>query len=375
LRIGIDATVIYGRYTGVARAVVGLIRGLAEVDDENDYVLYCGRDIPPIGELPANFRWRTRPMDVASRLRVVYWQQSRLDADAREDGVDVLHCPAYVAPMRGRTKTVLSVYDAHVFTHPEYCSWLNRMHYRQVMPHALGRAARIFCPSCATRDVLVQRLRVGESRIVVVPLGVERRFRRILKPDVLGQVRTALELPEHFVLFVGNLEPRKGVPRLLEAFIRARKSAGFPHKLVIAGKPGDSAKAVMHAVEAPHAREHVMALGYVSDACLPHLYNLAAAVICPAPFEGFGFTALEAMACGAPVLANGSGALPEVCGDAALYVQPRHVEPLAEAIRRMLSDEGLRHRLIAQGLTRAERFQWATTARVTLATYEEVFGG
>jgi len=104
LRIGIDATVIYGRYTGVARAVVGLIRGLAEVDDENDYVLYCGRDIPPIGELPANFRWRTRPMDVASRLRVVYWQQSRLDADAREDGVDVAPLPRLRGPYAGQNQ-------------------------------------------------------------------------------------------------------------------------------------------------------------------------------------------------------------------------------------------------------------------------------
>jgi len=371
VRIGIDATSLYGHQSGVGRAVRGLIAALAKLDDQNEYLLYCGRQEPVVGELRPNFLWRPQPFDVTSRLRVAWWQQRRLDAGARADGVDLLHCPAYAGPTKGTVPMLLSVYDAHVFTHPRLCSWWNRLHYRYVMPPAMRRASQIIAPSCATRDVLVERLGVREERITVAPLGVGEEFRYVPDEAVLEEVRVALELPQEFFLFVGNVEPRKGVPRLIDAFVQAKRQAKLPHKLVIAGKPGARARTVFDCIKAHDAQANVLCLGFESNECLPHLYNLATAVVCPAPWEGFGFPALEAMACGTPVIANNSGALPEICGDAALLVEPRKIAPLAKAIVRMAKDDDLRRSCFAKGLQQAAQFTWPTTAKIVLAAYEE----
>lgn len=375
MRVGIDATVLHGRYTGVARAVAGLILALAERDDDNDYYLYCGQEIPRLGDLPPSFRWRPMAFPASSRWRTARWQQNDLDPFAQRDRVELLHCPAYVGPTRGRVPLVLSIYDLHVFTHPQYCSWLNRWHYRRVIPSAARRAKAIIVPSDAVAQTVVRRLSVPDRKVHTVRLATESRFRHIQAADILDDVRTALDLPERFFLFVGNIEPRKGVPRMVEAFTRARQRNKLEHKLLLAGKPGVRYREVRKRVQALKAETHVRELGFVGDDVMPHLYNLATAVICPAPWEGFGLPALEAMACGTPVIASNSGALPEVCGDAALMVKADSVAELTEAIGKVAQDAELRYDLRRFGLTRAEQFSWRAHADQALAIYEEAVNG
>jgi glycosyltransferase involved in cell wall biosynthesis len=225
-------------------------------------------------------------------------------------------------------------------------------------------ATRVIAISAATRDDLLRHYRVPPERVRVVHHGVEARFRPT--PDPVALARYGL--PARYFLYLGTLQPRKNLERLLEAYAHL---PGEAPALVLAGARGWYYESIAAAIAALGLEECVYLPGYVADADVPALLTAATALVYPSLYEGFGLPALEAMACGTAVIAARTSSLPEVVGEAGLLVDPLSVEEIAAAMQRLLQDEALRAELGRQGQERAALFTWERCARETLAVLEE----
>jgi len=366
MRIAINALLLSGRYSGVEKAIYSLLRHVGE-GSADEFVALVGSDFDErtldgcrvgIERLPANNRSRF--------LRILYeevWLPRRL---AR---YDLFHAPGYVAPRRVPVPTVLTVYDLVALRHPGLARWSNGLHYRWRLPRSAPQARRVIVPSeCVARDV-AENLGVPRERVRVVPLGVEASFRPP-SLDARALARSRHHLARPFLLYVGNIEPKKNLPTLLRAFALLKRG-GLPHELVIAGKRGWKCRDVFRLPARLGIESDVRFLGYVAEEDLPGLYGSAEVFCFPSIVEGFGLPPLEAMACGAPVITSDAEALIETTGDAAEHVPALDAEALADAMRRVLTDAALRERLRAAGLARAAHFTCSRTAEATRAVYRE----
>ncbi|MCX6026985.1 MAG: glycosyltransferase family 1 protein [Chloroflexi bacterium] len=228
-------------------------------------------------------------------------------------------------------------------------------------------------PSESTRDDLQRITHVPESRVHMVPYGVSPSFRPVHAPHLRRAVAERYGLPSEFLLYVGNLEPRKNLPRLLEAYARLPGRQVVP-PLVLAGTRGWKDAPLRETMERLNLGRRVVFPGYIPQEDLPAVYSMAAAFVYPSLYEGFGLPVLEAMACGTPVITSNVSSMPEVAGDAALLVSPNDVEGLTRALDRVLGEPDLRAELSRRGLARARQFTWRRAAESTLAVYRSVLG-
>jgi glycosyltransferase involved in cell wall biosynthesis len=180
---------------------------------------------------------------------------------------------------------------------------------------------------------------------------------------------------KQFVLGVGTLEPRKNWPALIRAWAQLRRERRLSHRLVLAGGKGWLTESIFDAADASGFRSEIVFAGFVADDDLPALYSAADVFVLPSLYEGFGIPVLEAMACGTPVVCANNSSLPEAAGDAALLVSAFDEQGLADAIRQLVEDAGLRSRLTERGWAQASRFTWQAAAATLLATYERVYRG
>jgi len=261
----------------------------------------------------------------------------------RTRGADVLHCPTYRGPLRSALPLVVTVHDLAVFRHPEAFNRWTRMYSPRVVPRVLGAARRIIVVSEFTRRELVELLRVPDERIRVVPNGVDDEFTPN-GPAADGE----------YVLAVGTLEPRKNLPRLVEAARRNQL------ELRVVGARGWGNVEV--------GGNGVRWLGELTDAELARQYRGALCVAYPSLYEGFGIPVLEAMACGTPVVTSRATAMEEVADGAAVLVDPNDPAELAAGIERAAAQ---RAELVSRGLERARAFRWDAIADATVGVYRE----
>lgn len=309
---------------------------------------------------------------VGDRLRTLgrdlWWHQLGVSLAAQRAKVDLVHLPAGFGPVRPLLPMVATIHDTIVLRFPSLFRPWHRHYSRIVLPRLARSAAAVITGSEAARRDIVDHCGVAPDRIVVVPYGVDPRFAPTdPQSDEARVVAQRYALPRDFVLTVGAIEPRKNLPRLLDAVRRLRgRAATTEITLVHAGPEGWLAGDV--------PREAARFLGYVPVADLRVLYGLARAFVYPSLWEGFGLPVIEAMACGCPVITSDVSSLPDVAGGAALLVDPMATDALAAAIERVWTDEDLRRDLAARGRTRAGAFTWERTARETVAVYERVVG-
>ncbi|MHB9091344.1 MAG: glycosyltransferase family 4 protein [Chloroflexota bacterium] len=237
------------------------------------------------------------------------------------------------------------------------------------MPPSLRRARLVLADSENTRNDLVCLLDARPDAVQVLYSGVEKRFAPLDDAAALRAVRDRLDLTRPFILFVGTIERRKNLTRLIRAYGRVRARRRDLPQLVIAGRRGWLYEDVFQAVAELGLDEDVRFLGHVNDADLPALYNLAELFVYPSLYEGFGLPPLEAMACGTPVVSSNTSSLPEVLGDAAIGVAPTDTDGLAIAIEGLLDDATLRAELRERGLAQAARFTWEAAATQLLEVY------
>lgn len=361
LWIGIDASrILPGRLTGTERYSLRITEALLAAGPEHRYRLYLNQQqsipiaLPPQAELrPIPFR----------RL----WTHVRLSVELWQRPVDVLFVPAHVVPLFGRGPVVVTIHDLGYRYEPEAHPWRSRLYLEWSTRWSVRRAARVIAISGATRDDLCRFYGVPEGKVRVIPHGVDPQFAP-QPPEAQRKIRERYGLHAPFVLYLGTIQPRKNLVRLVRAFERLADC--MPDlELALGGKRGWLAEPIEQAIASSRHRERIHLLGYVPEEDLPALYSAAAVFTLPSLYEGFGLPALEAMACGVPVVASNRGALPEIAGPA-LLVDPLDVDALAEGLRQALQPDA-RQRLIAAGLEHARRFRWEVAGRATLEVLEE----
>jgi glycosyltransferase involved in cell wall biosynthesis len=391
VRIGIDGSCLANR-RGFGRFARETLTALAQASSGHDFVVFIDRPSEAIsgGHVPERFERivvgvgeaPSRAASASGRRRVRdMLAMGRAVARAR---LDLMFFPATYTffPVWNVKHLVVTLHDTLALAHPElvFPTWQGRVSWAMKEHAAVRLADRILTVSEAARRDLRAWFRLPEDRIRVVTEGPDAIF----SPRPAGEEsdaaleRTGIAPGTRYLLYVGGLSPHKNLPRLIEAFAAATASAGSDQddlKLILVGDLGD----VFH-THVPELRETVARLGlgsrvlfpgYVPDADLVFLYNQAIALVQPSLLEGFGLPAVEAMACGVPVLYSRAGSLPEVVGDAGLDFEPTDVADMARSLCRLLGDGALRRRLAGRAESRARRFTWSATARAVLDCFHE----
>ena len=355
---------------GIGTYIQGLLEALPAVGQPEALVAYLPPGRPPG---PAAAAWGPRalwrPVAAGPYSLRELWQ---LALAARRDRADLYHAPHYVCPPWLPCPAVVTVHDLiHLRFPVRRRHPLAPLYARLMLRLAVRRAKRLITVSESTRRDLVERLGAPPDRIRVIPNGVGAPFGPADPPGVVDPALHEHGVSRPYFLFVGNPLPHKNIARLLEAF------AGLPPplgRLVLVGIPPAARPYVDGLCAAPGLGARVRILAPVPAVDLARLYRGATLVVCPSLWEGFGLAALEAMACGAPVVAANRGGLPEVVGDAGLLVDPTDVDALRGAMYTLAGQEPLRAALRARGLTRARAFSWRHVAEATAAVYREALG-
>ena len=333
--MGTGGLIINGRFfkrrvSGVERYAQGLIR-----------------------HLDMSYKFEQPPKWWQRGLRGHLWEQIILPLRV---GGNLLWSPANSGPL-AVTNQVVTICDTSVIDHPEwfnpgYAAW-----YRFLLPRLARKARKIFTPSDFSKNCLIKAFKLAPEKIAVIPPGVDHTHFRPASAPILAQARDQLGLPEKYLLFLSSLEPRKNLTRLFQAWRQV--SAHFSDvKLVVAGGTGPAFSAQNQPIEVADT----YFLGYVHEDYLAPLFSGAQAFILPSLSEGFGLPAVEAMACGTPVIASNAGALEEVISDAGLMFDPLDIGEIAHTIYKVLSDGYLRADLKEKGMKRAEKFSWQSAA-------------
>ena len=372
MRVAIDVSALTaGLRSGTALYLYRLVEALVEQPDLELRILYNG--MPGVGAELADSLQRPNARVVRAPIR---WPllpgplfprpyPRALLREAHE--ADVFHVGEFVYPRpRAGQPVVATVHDVTTRLHPEWHHWANRVLHARRLAWVSRHATRVLIDAEATRADTASALGVAESRLDVVPLA---RGTSAAAPAAPADVRRRLGLGDDpYILFVGVLEPRKNLVRLIEAFRRLPAELGSA-RLVLAGPWGWRGRELRSVLRAARPARPVVTTGSVDEATLAALYAGALLFAYPSLYEGFGLPPLEAMAAGVPVLTSAGGACAEVTGDAAVLVDPRSVEAIAVGLERLLRSAEERRRLADLGRKREREFTWARTARGTIATW------
>lgn len=376
MRIGFDLRPFLKEETGVGVYLKSLLFELARTDREDEFVLFSAswKDRFPAAKIPPFARVRFIDKRWPVRAVNALWRnlgRPRLDALAGAP-LDLTHS-ATPLPLPTRGRTIVTVCDLFFMEDPRRADREARRAFLRRTAGALRRADGVLTISEFSRRGILERFGLPGDKVLATPLGLSPVFQAPSDPGRESALRRELDLHGPFLLFVGATEPRKNLPRLIEAMAILR-DRGRTVPLVIAGRPGGDHERVRAAIRAAGLEALVRLAGYRPDEDIRALYAAASALIFPSLAEGFGLPLLEAMACGLPAAVSGVSALPEVAGDAALYFDPADAAGMAGAAASLLDDEDLRSSLRAKGLRRARAFAWSETARLTLDFYRRVAG-
>ena len=370
--VAINAHLLSGRVgyrsAGVHQYIHHLLRRLGEADGELRYTVLLGEGALPTDVTLPSLRSRWPTGRAAAR---VVWEQVAQPWALRRIGADLVHGPVFIGPLLSPCPVVVTIHDLSFIHFSNLFRPANRLYLTVLTRLSARRARRLIAVSAHTAAESARLLGVPPERIDVVHHGVDPSFHP-LPADEVTTFRRRQGLPARFVLFVGTLEPRKNLVRLVEAFARIRDGRVV---LVLAGGRGWLYDELFARVEALGLSDEVIFPGYVMNEELTLWYNAATVLAYPSVYEGFGLPVLEAQACGTPVLTSNLSSLPEATGDAAVMVDPYDVEALAEGLNRLLTDELLRRELHERGLAHAGRFTWSRTAQETAGVYRRALAG
>ena len=362
--IGIDARLTYYHGGGISTYIRRLVPALESLDRQNRYTVLHSRKTAET--LVDRFGYARLWTPSHHRL-----EKYALSIELARHNLDILHSPDFIPPLRGARRHIITVHDLNFLHYPQFLTEESRRYYNNQIERAVRQADHILADSEATRNDLVTMLQVPSSKITVHMLGVDESFRP-LDPETLTAHRQQLELPETFLLFVGTFEPRKNIIGLLEAYQLLLDQMPDAPPLVLAGFRGWLFDETMQRIEQMNLSKRIIWRENIPQALLPSLYNLATALVTPSFYEGFGFPALEAMACGTVPIVSNRSSLPEVVGDVGLQVDPENTTALAAAVQKALTDTvWLKSQRVA-GLKRAAMFTWENTAKIVLSVYNAI---
>ena len=362
-----------------AHSIIGLDASRSTIEQPTGTELYSRLLIEALLErAPDQFSFRLyfnqppRSQIFNSRTEARYlpfprlWTHGRLSLEMTLHPPSVLFVPAHVLPVIQPRRSVVTVHDLGYLYFPETHPLRQRLYLDVTTRWHTRSATHVLADSDATKRDLIARYGAQPDRITVAYPGLDPSVKRVDDPAEIARVKSKYGLEGAYVLYLGTLQPRKNVLRLIKAY----RQSGCAWQLVLAGKRGWYYEQLIK-----EAGSGVRFIGYVDEADKAALLSGAKAFAFPSLYEGFGFPVLEAMACGVPVLCSNTSSLPEVAGEAALQVDPQSVDEIANGLRRITLDTDLRAALIARGYQQAQRFTWAACADVVLGVFAKILKG
>ena len=374
MNVALDGMPLGTQLTGVGHYTFELARSVALAAPGDQFTLLSplpasSSTLALIKEgSPANLSF----VNLGRGLRNRRWWSVGLPLHLQRSNYDLFHGTNYEVPFWVPRPSVLTIHDLSLFSHPEahQPNLVRRARWR--LPLMAGAASQIITPTDAIKREVCERLNVNPDKVTVTPEAPRAIFARREAAETL-ETRARLGVDDDFILFVGTLEPRKNLQRLVDAYEQILRTTSVnPPPLVIAGGRGwlmdDFAASLAHR----GLNERIRFTGYLNDDELCALYSSCKLFVYPSLYEGFGLPPLEAMACGAPVVTSNIAAIKETVGDSARLVDPLSVEGIADALVEVLSDENARAHFAAAGREQVKNFSWERTARKTLGVYRKL---
>lgn len=356
MKIGIDCQSTYGPVSGLGQYTRQLIKWLPQVDSQNDYHFFrCWK----------NFGGKTY-----DRL---LWENCVLPLKAFRQKLDLLHSPAFGIPLikNAARRMVVTVHDLIGVVFPKHLSLPSRFYWSKWLLWVNRNADLIIADSESTKSDVIRYMKLNPQRIRVIPLAADERFSLQKGENEIARVCSKYLIRRPFILFLGNVEPRKNLPRLIRAFSQLRKECKIDHQLAIGGSRSWHYPELAESEKSGNM-DDIKFIDYVDENDIVALYQASDLFVFPSLYEGFGLPILEAMASGVPVITSKVSSMPEVGGDAVYYVNPYSEEEITKAIHFVLTDRNTWHEFKRRGFERARQFSWKRTAEETLQVFEEL---
>ena len=362
---------------GMDMVALELVKNLQLIDKENEYVVFVKPDEDDEC-IPKADNFEIVALEGGA---YPFWEQQALPNAVKEYGCDILHCTSNTAPLKSPVPMIVTLHDIiyleSVSIFKKGGTWyqkMGNMYRRFVVPKVVDRSDKIITVSNFEKNRIKSFFGFPDSddRLVAVYNGVSEHFKPITDTKTLSVVKEKYSLPENFMFFLGNTDPKKNTKGVLKAFSDYLKAGHEPINLVMLDYDRDALNKLLVEIGDKSLINHIHLTGYVVNTDLPAIYSLCRVFLYPSLRESFGIPMLEAMRCGVPVITSNTSSMPEVAGDAALFVDPYKPEQITEAIILMLQDKKIRQEYIQKGLIRAAEFSWKSMAQDVLKLYEEI---
>lgn len=374
MKIGIDCRMLISRPTGIGQYIFNLIRYLTQIDRLNQYVLYANNEIlKNIVKNYGNFELKIVNINPLSIKEQLFF--SRI---IKKNKLDVFHIPSFTMPFNVNGNIVITLHDLiHLKLKKEF-NKIIPLYYNLIVKRVLKKAFAIITDSNNSKNDIMKWTGLPENKIKKIYPGVSKSFYLVRENRMIDSIKDKFRIEGNFIFYNGSKKPHKNVLAIIGALSLLKRKYSLSYKLVVAGMQNSKYREtnfskIKYKVKNLNLGDDTIYTGYVDEDDLCLLYNASSLFVFPSFYEGFGFPPLEAMACGCPVVVSNTSSLPEVCGDAAYYVNPYSVDSIAEGIHKVLTDENLRKSLIQKGLERVKMFSWEKCARETLKVYEGIF--
>ena len=374
MKVAIDVRTILSNRSGVGNYVLHLIQNLKKVDPESIYYfLSLKKNLPFLGSFASEQNPLLTVFSHESHPLGDFWEHFVLPVRLMKKGIDIFHGPASLIPFRkDHYRVVVTIHDLVAFLFPETIPLKYGAYMRYLLRHAVKRANKIISVSYHTRQDLIDILKVPSEKITVIHEAPSPIFRPYDPMEVRTFLKERYGIQKKFIYHLGNIEPRKNLIVLLEAFTRVCRELGPEVQLVVSGQKGWLIRSLNQFLKNYPNRDQVLFTGYVPMEELPFFMNGAELFVFPSLYEGFGLPVLEAMSCGTPVISSNQSSIPEIIGSAGILIDPTDTRELADRIIFLLRNRKERERLCLSGKEQAARFSWEEAARKTLDVYRSV---
>lgn len=352
--IGIDAHSLEGKRTGVGRVLINLIKQWDDFDSDIRFILYFKKEIP---ELNLSDRFEKKLINSNSNALFMHYY---LPKESKKDKIDILFCPSYVSPIFYKRKTALILHDIIYQTHPEMYNWpsfWDKILLKEFSKISAKKAEIIFTPSEFSKQEVIKHYQVNPDKVFAIHWGIDNDFKKINDQKKLDKIKEKYNIQDKFIFYIGSIFNRRHLPETIKAFEKiSNKLSNYQFLVVGTNYTGQKLTG-----------KFLLRYDYLEGQDLAALYNAADLTIYLSDYEGFGLPPLESIACGTPVITSKKASLPEVIGEAGIYIKDNSdVNEISEAIYMGLTDNNLRENLINKGLKQASKFSWQKSARQML---------
>ena len=370
MKIGIESQRIFRKSKhGMDVVALELVRQLQAIDQQNEYLLFA-RDGDDRGCISDTGRFKTK---ILNGITYADWEQISLPAAVKKYKPQLLHCTANTAPLNCPVPMIVTVHDViyleEISVGGSAYQRFGNLYRRWVVPKIVRKAKAIITVSDYEKNVIAGVCKIDPEKIVVIKNGVSERFHEVTDAGQLNAFRNKLKLPEAFILFLGNTAPKKNTDGMIRAYVHYCSMHHHPLPLVVTDLSVQPVLEILKQEGRSELIRNIIMPGYVQSAGMPLLYNCSKLFVYPSFRESFGLPVLEAMACGIPVITSQIGALQEVAGEAAIFIDPNKPMNIAEAISKLITDPEKIDERKRLGLLRAKQFSWESSARKLIDVY------